>query len=135
MSGELEGAWKVLSSHQQTEAVTAIRDPVFCSAEVKALGERHIAAIERKIAEVEAMKAALAELVRSCQGDERPDCPILDDLAGEAEAAGASRREEAVLPQRRRFPEMALDPAGRVDAGGAASYLSARRPYRVAGLG
>ena len=53
------------------------------SADVKKMAQAHIASIEEKIAQLEGMKAALAGLVAACHGDERPDCPILDDLAGE----------------------------------------------------
>lgn len=51
------------------------------SAAVKALANRHIEEIERKIGELRSMKAALEDLVRHCHGDERPECPILDGLA------------------------------------------------------
>jgi Cu(I)-responsive transcriptional regulator len=51
------------------------------SAEVKALTKRHIAELNRKIAEMEAMKRTLEKLARSCHGDQRSACPILDDLA------------------------------------------------------
>jgi MerR family copper efflux transcriptional regulator len=53
------------------------------SASVKALAQGHIAAIEQKLSELEAMRATLQTLVDRCHGDHRPDCPILDDLAGE----------------------------------------------------
>ena len=67
------------------------------SASVKALAVRHIAEIDRKIAEMTSLRAAIDDLVRRCRGDKRPDCPILDDLAQESEtvrqpAADASRR-------------------------------------------
>ncbi|HEX9646265.1 MAG TPA: Cu(I)-responsive transcriptional regulator [Alphaproteobacteria bacterium] len=52
------------------------------SADVKAIGERHLARIDAKIAELASLRAALAGLVEACRGDHRPDCPILDDLAG-----------------------------------------------------
>ena len=51
------------------------------SAEVKALTKRHIAELNRKIAEMEAMKRTLEKLARSCHGVQRSACPILDDLA------------------------------------------------------
>ena len=38
--------------------------------------------LERRIAEMQAMAKALGKLMRECHGDDRPDCPILDDLAG-----------------------------------------------------
>ena len=55
------------------------------SAEVKAIAARHIADIDRRVAELASMRATLANLVSCCAGDERPDCPILDDLAGGAQ--------------------------------------------------
>jgi MerR family copper efflux transcriptional regulator len=51
------------------------------SNEVKALALSHIAQMEARIAETQAMKAALEHLVHCCRGDERPHCPILDNLA------------------------------------------------------
>jgi Cu(I)-responsive transcriptional regulator len=51
------------------------------SSEVKRLAMKHVAQLERKIAELESMRRTLAELARHCHGDHRPDCPILDDLA------------------------------------------------------
>jgi Cu(I)-responsive transcriptional regulator len=51
------------------------------SAQVKALAEGHLQAIDAKIAQLQSMRATLAHLVHRCAGDDRPDCPILDDLA------------------------------------------------------
>lgn len=59
------------------------------SAEVKALAQRHVVDIERKIAELEGMRATLASLVSRCHGDDRPDCPILEKLAGEGGCCGS----------------------------------------------
>ena len=42
----------------------------------------HIADLHERIAALQAMQRSLQALVGCCQGDERPDCPILDDLAG-----------------------------------------------------
>ena len=53
------------------------------SAQVKAIAKEHLAAIDDKIAQIQAMRLTLAHLVKSCQGDSRPDCPILSDLAGQ----------------------------------------------------
>lgn len=60
------------------------RDEHRASADVKALAEARIAEIERKIAELESMRGALHELVGRCHGDQRPECPILSDLAHSA---------------------------------------------------
>ncbi|RUM97383.1 Cu(I)-responsive transcriptional regulator [Pseudaminobacter arsenicus] len=56
------------------------------SADVKALAEAKLGEIDRKISELAALREALRHLVEHCHGDARPECPILDDLAG---AAGA----------------------------------------------
>ena len=57
------------------------RDRDRASAEVKALTEQRIGDIERRIAELVAMRRTLSDLAARCHGDDRPDCPILDDLA------------------------------------------------------
>lgn len=59
------------------------------SADVKALAEAHLRRIDRKIAELAGLRGTLAELVARCHGDARPDCPILDDLAGPKPTADA----------------------------------------------
>ena len=51
------------------------------SAEVKEIAEQHLERIDKKIAELEQMRATLSNLVHACAGDHRPDCPILADLA------------------------------------------------------
>ena len=52
------------------------------SADVKAVAAEHLERIARKIDALQALKATLETLVTRCHGDDRPDCPILDDLAG-----------------------------------------------------
>jgi MerR family copper efflux transcriptional regulator len=52
------------------------------SAEVKRVAERHVADLQRRIDEMQAMKRTLELLAHACHGNARPDCPILDDLAG-----------------------------------------------------
>lgn len=53
------------------------------SAEVKALANRHINDLDRKIALLGEMRSTLATLAEACDGDHRPDCPIIEGLAGE----------------------------------------------------
>ncbi|RZI77777.1 MAG: Cu(I)-responsive transcriptional regulator [Variovorax sp.] len=52
------------------------------SASVKHIAEAHLGELDRRIADMQAMRKTLAHLVHCCHGDGRPDCPILDDLAG-----------------------------------------------------
>lgn len=51
------------------------------SGDVKRIALAHVADLDRRIAEMEAMKRTLTSLASCCHGDERPDCPILDELA------------------------------------------------------
>jgi Cu(I)-responsive transcriptional regulator len=51
------------------------------SADVRRVASRHLAALEKKIGQLDAMRRTLKHLVRNCHGDGRPECPILDDLA------------------------------------------------------
>lgn len=51
------------------------------SAQVKKLAMAHVADLESKIVELQSMVATLKHLSHHCHGDERPDCPILEDLA------------------------------------------------------
>lgn len=57
------------------------------SSEVKRVALEHAADLQRRIEEMQAMKRTLEQLVTHCHGDDRPDCPILDDLAAEAAPA------------------------------------------------
>ncbi len=52
------------------------------SASVRRIAQKHADDLARRIAAMQAMQQTLAHLVHCCHGDERPDCPILDDLAG-----------------------------------------------------
>lgn len=52
------------------------------SSDVKALATDKIQEIDRKIKELNSLKKTLAALAQNCHGDDKPDCPIIDDLAG-----------------------------------------------------
>ena len=52
------------------------------SREVKRVALEHADDLQRKIAELTAMREALLELADACAGDQHPECPILRDLAG-----------------------------------------------------
>ncbi|MCC5971006.1 MAG: Cu(I)-responsive transcriptional regulator [Pararhodobacter sp.] len=51
------------------------------SEDVKRLAQEHLERIDVKIGELRSLRATLGDLVSSCAGDHRPDCPILNDLA------------------------------------------------------
>jgi Cu(I)-responsive transcriptional regulator len=51
------------------------------SAEVKRIALAHAGDLQRRIDEMQAMQRTLTHLAHCCHGDERPECPILDDLA------------------------------------------------------
>jgi Cu(I)-responsive transcriptional regulator len=58
-------------------------DEARASADVKQVAQQHLQRIEAKIQDLEAVRATLSELVDSCAGDSRPDCPILKNLSGD----------------------------------------------------
>lgn len=58
------------------------RDRSRSSAEVKALARHRVEDIDRKITELTEMRETLLHLMERCKGDERPECPILQGLAG-----------------------------------------------------
>ena len=52
------------------------------SADVKALALSHAAELQRKAEELQAMRQTLLALAAHCHGDDRPECPILEELGG-----------------------------------------------------
>jgi MerR family copper efflux transcriptional regulator len=54
------------------------------SREVKRIALRQVAQVDRRIAELTAIRNAIAELAERCHGDDRPECPILDELGASA---------------------------------------------------
>lgn len=71
------------SLDQIRELLALWQDKGRASADVRALARAHIEELNRKIAEMEAMRRTLERLAASCHGDSRSDCPILDDLAAQ----------------------------------------------------
>jgi Cu(I)-responsive transcriptional regulator len=62
------------------QLLTLWQDRERSSADVKALALGRAAELMRKVRELEQMRLSLEHLAASCHGDDRPDCPILDDL-------------------------------------------------------
>ena len=62
------------------------------SRQVKALAEAHIQDLQQKAQDLLAMKATLEHLVQCCHGDNRPECPILENLAEENVDASTSAK-------------------------------------------
>ncbi|TPP12061.1 Cu(I)-responsive transcriptional regulator [Rhizobium glycinendophyticum] len=70
-------------SLEETERLLKLwDDKERASAEVKAMALAHVEELEKKIAEMQAMRNTLAHLAERCHGDDRPNCPILADLEG-----------------------------------------------------
>lgn len=66
------------------QLMSLYRDRSRASHDVRELAVAHVASIEAKIAELDSMRRVLTRLVSACHGDDRPDCPILDDFAGQS---------------------------------------------------
>ncbi|MGZ2255661.1 Cu(I)-responsive transcriptional regulator [Roseobacter sp. A03A-229] len=62
-------------------------DQTRASADVKRLAQAHLSEIDRKIAELGQMRDTLSHLIDACAGNDRPDCPILADLAADRGSA------------------------------------------------
>jgi MerR family transcriptional regulator, copper efflux regulator len=70
-------------SLEQTQRLVALwQDRSRSSAEVKRIAREHIEELDHKIEKLQAMRRSLHHLAECCKGDHRPNCPILDDLAG-----------------------------------------------------
>jgi MerR family copper efflux transcriptional regulator len=70
---------------------------------VKAVAQAHIEELEQKAKDILAMKATLEHLVHCCNGDDRPDCPIIEGLAAEPSAQHhEARQPQATLTSGRR---------------------------------
>lgn len=68
---------------QIAELLSLWQDKQRPSGKVKQMAQQHIAALEQKILAMQTMKVQLQQLAEACHGDELPDCPILDKLAGD----------------------------------------------------
>jgi Cu(I)-responsive transcriptional regulator len=76
---------------QCRDLLALYRDKSRASSDVKRIAEEHIGEIDRRMDELGAMRKTLATLARRCHGDERPDCPIIDELAATKPAAKSAR--------------------------------------------
>jgi MerR family transcriptional regulator, copper efflux regulator len=63
------------------------------SADVRRIAQQHIVDLDRKIDELQSMRRTLEQLIHDCHGDQRPDCPILNDLAGTGAHGPGVQRE------------------------------------------
>ena len=70
------------SMKQIQELLGLWSNPRRASAQVKKLAQSHAEELAQKVREMQAMQRTLERLARHCHGDDRPSCPILDDLAG-----------------------------------------------------
>lgn len=88
------------SIEEARELLALWRDKSRASADVKAFAMKHVRDLEVKIAELQAMSQTLRHLAQTCHGDERPDCPILADLADPAVALDTAVKKRATRKER-----------------------------------
>ncbi|MBP1886675.1 Cu(I)-responsive transcriptional regulator [Sinorhizobium mexicanum] len=88
---------------QMVDLLALWRDRSRASSEVKKIALDQVEILERKAEELKAMSRTLKHLATHCHGDERPDCPILDDLA-EADVSADK------VPEPARFGRSGVDP-------------------------
>lgn len=71
-------------SMEETQTLLGLwQDKSRASGDVKQIALGHIEELEQRIAQMQSMVGTLRHLAHCCSGDNRPDCPILDDLAQE----------------------------------------------------
>ncbi|PVB60692.1 Cu(I)-responsive transcriptional regulator [Labrenzia sp. 011] len=58
------------------------------SADVKAITRQKIEEVDRKIEELKSLRRVLLDMAEACHGDDRPECPIMDDLSGRRREGG-----------------------------------------------
>lgn len=69
------------SMEEIAELLALWHDRSRASSQVKRIAQTHIDDLSQRIAAMQAMQRTLQTLVGCCKGNDRPDCPILDDLA------------------------------------------------------
>lgn len=92
------------SVEQMTELLALWQDRDRASADVKRIALEHVARLERKARELQEMSETLAHLAGHCQGDSRPDCPIINELSEEG------RAEDMCWADRPRFGTTGIEP-------------------------
>ncbi len=80
------------SIEEISSLLTLWHDRSRASVDVKRIAAEKIATLEGKIGELASMVETLRRLAENCNGDDRPDCPILSDLADPKSVAAAARR-------------------------------------------
>lgn len=83
------------SMEEIAELVGLWRNRRRTSASVRKLAQKHADDLAQRIAAMQAMQRTLEQLIHCCRGDERPDCPILDDLARGAPVPARPHRSPA----------------------------------------
>ena len=73
--------------------VALYRDRSRTSRDVKAVASEHLARTDRKIRELQSIRKALADLIEHCSGDNRPDCPIIEELSGDEDVRKPAQRD------------------------------------------
>ncbi|RAJ97028.1 Cu(I)-responsive transcriptional regulator [Aliidiomarina maris] len=96
------------SVEQMNELVALWRDRSRTSADVKSLALEHVAELERKARELQEMSRALTHLAENCQGDARPDCPIISGLAGDGVEEEELESKRELIPPR--FGAIGIEP-------------------------
>lgn len=79
------------SMEEITLLLSLWRDRSRPSREVKAIADKHLAGLDARITEMQAMAETLRHLSHCCAGDDRPDCPILEDLTDGSEPSEPPR--------------------------------------------
>lgn len=90
------------SIEEISQLLSLWRDRKRPSREVKTIVNRHVADLDKRIAEIAGMADALQHLADSCAGSARPECPTLADLTQGNAASGRRKSNPVRAPHRGR---------------------------------
>ena len=88
------------SMEEIAELLDLWHDRSRASSQVKRIAQTHIDDLSERIASMQAMQRSLQTLVSCCKGNDRPDCPILDDLAAGQAKPGTRKAPRKTLSNR-----------------------------------
>jgi Cu(I)-responsive transcriptional regulator len=100
------------SVDQMRELLALWQDHSRASADVKALARAHIDELDNKINALLTMRESLQYLADHCRGNDRPDCPIIEDLSEGREPVEQAKAIRKRQRGRSRREQMTIDPAG-----------------------
>ena len=65
-----------------------VDDHTFTCGEVQEITQEHLHSVQSKVRDLQRLENVLADMINQCAGGDVPDCPIIDTLFSNTDAAG-----------------------------------------------